>query len=262
VILTPFRGVGSLRRICEQRMAQETERMRREAEAMLRDQGLDARMRSEALESFQERWIRRFNELARELSWRIVHDNSRAGRRHFSEQAQKALGVPATAVFDEREMGRILDEAAVAAATYIKTIPGQYVGKVAAAIAQDLRQEPLPENQSLPQYIHSLGFNTVKRARFIARDQFHKVSATINEHQCRDLGCEGYIWSTSHDERVVGNPSGLYPHGSRMHGDHYKRDGKFFRYDKPPADGHAGLPIACRCIQRGVIDLVKALGRA
>jgi uncharacterized protein with gpF-like domain len=59
----------------------------------------------------------------------------------------------------------------------------------------------------------------------------------------------------------VGNPSGLYPHWHRQHGDHYAREGKVYSWDKPPADGHPGTPIGCRCFAQTIINVDAILGR-
>ena len=263
IILAPFRGVPALRRQTEQVMARETQRMREEVERAMRGESMSAATRALRLESIFSKWTDRFNELARELAWRVMNDSTRKGREHFTSEAGKALGIPAVAVFETEQMRRALEDASVAAATYIKTIPGQYVGKVAAAMAQNIRGEPLPGDVSLPEFIRSIGFSTKKRARFMARDQFHKITSTIVEVQAKGIGSDGYLWQTAQDERVVGNPSGLHPKGGPQHGDHYHRQGKFYKWSQPPADGNPGQPIGCRCFARVVIsDVKKLLGRA
>lgn len=42
----------------------------------------------------------------------------------------------------------------------------------------------------------------------------------------------GFIWETQVDERVVGNPTGLYPkvYDEYAHGDHWEREGKLYIY--------------------------------
>lgn len=85
---------------------------------------------------------------------------------------------------------------------------------------------------------------TDRRARLIARDQVGKLNAKVVEERHKELGIVAYTWSTSRDERVRGNPGGLYPNADPSH---WAREGKRFRYDDPPEGGHPGEPIQCRC---------------
>lgn len=54
-------------------------------------------------------------------------------------------------------------------------------------------------------------------------------------------GIEEYIWRTAGDNRV--RPA------------HILRNGKKFKWDRPPLDGHPGMAIRCRCVAIPVIDL-------
>lgn len=88
---------------------------------------------------------------------------------------------------------------------------------------------------------------STRRAELIARDQIGTLSSKLAQAKQQESGGIGYIWRTSQDERVVGDPGGLYPKGNERHGNHYERDGVFFRWDQPPHDGHPGEAINCRC---------------
>lgn len=258
--LTPFRGVPKLRAIVEAAMRKAVERMHRQVADVAQEPLLSAMQRSERLNDLLDKWGGQFDKLAKELAWRMVHDTSEAGRQHWMEQATKAMGVPAAAIFDSPEMQTTLENAAVAAATYIKSIPQEHIGKVAAALVTSLRQEQLPEGRTLAEHIEHIGGVTKRRAQFIARDQLHKVRSDIDEAQQRDIGIDEFIWRTSQDERVVGNPGGKYPKGTRMHGDHYHRNGKKYRWDKPPGGELPGKPIGCRCYAQPMLDVNKILG--
>lgn len=89
------------------------------------------------------------------------------------------------------------------------------------------------------------------RAELIARDQTLKVYGQIQEARQTDAGIEEYDWSTSDDERVRGNPSGVYP---KSHGNHWKLEGTRQRWDSPPIVDertgrreHPGGDFQCRC---------------
>ena len=83
-----------------------------------------------------------------------------------------------------------------------------------------------------------------KRADLIARDQVSKLNGQLTKQNQQSIGAKRYIWRTSRDERVRGNPDGLYPKAEYSH---YDRDGQEFSWDNPPEDGHPGEPINCRC---------------
>ena len=88
------------------------------------------------------------------------------------------------------------------------------------------------------------------RGRLIARDQVQKLNSAVAAKRQKDLGVVEYEWSTSRDERVRGNPSGLYPDAKFSH---WEREGQRFRYDEPPEDGHPGHAINCRCVAVPII---------
>ena len=72
------------------------------------------------------------------------------------------------------------------------------------------------------------------RARLIARDQTQKLAGQLNRLRQQTAGIDSYRWQTQEDNRV--RPT------------HAARNGRVFKWEKPPADGHPGQPIACRCI--------------
>lgn len=80
---------------------------------------------------------------------------------------------------------------------------------------------------------------TQRRARIIARDQTHKMNAILTRIRNQQLGIDSYIWHTMRDDRV-----------RRAH---REREGKKFRWDKPPVDGHPGYPINCRCTASAIL---------
>lgn len=92
------------------------------------------------------------------------------------------------------------------------------------------------------------------RSRLIARDQSSKFWTTLNRIRQEQAGVTEYEWWTREDERVRGNPDGLYP---RARPSHWDRHGKIFRWDRPPSDGHPGEPILCRCVARPIIRASK-----
>lgn len=101
-----------------------------------------------------------------------------------------------------------------------------------------------------------------KKCRLLARDQIGKLQGQVAETQMEEIGLEMYIWDTSGDERVRGNPAGKYPTAVPSH---YVMDGLLCRWDDAtvyskdngktwidrPANAvklHPGQDIQCRCV--------------
>lgn len=82
------------------------------------------------------------------------------------------------------------------------------------------------------------------RARLIARDQVGKLNGDLTHARQVDIGVTHYVWRTSLDERVRGNPfKNPVPQGQN----HWDRENEMFPWAEPPPDGHPGFPIQCRC---------------
>jgi SPP1 gp7 family putative phage head morphogenesis protein len=111
-----------------------------------------------------------------------------------------------------------------------------------------------------------------RRARIIARDQTAKLNSALTQGRMADAGIETYIWSTSEDERVRGNPTGLYPKALPSH---YVMNGKICRWDDPTVwleNGewvkrageapyfHPGMVIMCRCVAIPNWDELEGVG--
>lgn len=113
-----------------------------------------------------------------------------------------------------------------------------------------------------------------RRARIIARDQTAKLNSALTQGRMADAGIETYIWSTSEDERVRGNPTGLYPKALPSH---YVMNGKVCRWDDPTVwleNGewvkragdapyfHPGMAIMCRCVAIPNWDELEGVGES
>lgn len=82
------------------------------------------------------------------------------------------------------------------------------------------------------------------RARLIARDQVGKLNGELTRTRQEAIGVKQYKWHTALDERVRGNPAGLYPNADPSH---YDREGEIFDWATAPEGGHPGEAIQCRC---------------
>lgn len=96
-----------------------------------------------------------------------------------------------------------------------------------------------------------------KAAEQAAKRETETLHAVLNQFRQQQAGVTQYEWWTRQDERVRGNPTGLYP---RAKPSHYARQGQVYRWDRPPERGHPGEDYGCRCVARPVVTIapVKA----
>lgn len=88
---------------------------------------------------------------------------------------------------------------------------------------------------------------TLRKARFLARQETSLLLSKFRETRYRDIGSNRYRWSTSHDERV-------------RH-DHKDLNGKIFNWDMPPVTNrktgkrnNPGEDFGCRCTAIPIFD--------
>lgn len=124
----------------------------------------------------------------------------------------------------------------------IKSVPTQYMARVEQIVRTGVMAGTT--SREIAKQVKEASGISDRRAKIIARDQIGKANGELTQYRQTDLGVKEYDWITAHDERVRGNPAGRFP---RAVPSHYARDGKRFRWDKPPEGGHPGMAILCRC---------------
>lgn len=150
--------------------------------------------------------------------------------------------------------------------TLVKNLSDQYVKKITqyvsnAAISGTTSKEIAAKLLSMD---HTM---TVSRAKLIARDQVGKLNGTMMRARFEASGLSLYVWRTAADERVRGNPGGLYPDAVPSH---WIMEGKICRWDDSTLylddTGqwvrrtndmplvHPGMAIQCRCTAAPVDD--------
>lgn len=97
---------------------------------------------------------------------------------------------------------------------------------------------------------------TESRAALIARDQVLKANGQLTQLRQQSAGVTEYVWITSRDECVRGDPDGKWPNGS-----HFQLDGTTQQWAVPPVvddrtgrTGHPGSDYSCRCTASPVLD--------
>jgi len=101
----------------------------------------------------------------------------------------------------------------------------------------DLAQRAKVAASSATEAATSLAREATRRVRGVvasARAQVLQLGGQANATIQQAAGVESYIWRTMRDSRV--RPA------------HASRDGRRFRWDRPPSDGHPGAAYNCRCV--------------
>jgi SPP1 gp7 family putative phage head morphogenesis protein len=134
----------------------------------------------------------------------------------------------------------------------IKSISQEYLGKVTTIINESFIQGVTASN--VASAISEATGATYKRAKLIARNEISNLNAAIDLTHAEELNIVEYVWRTSRDERVRGNPSGKYPNATPSHHD---REGKVYSISEGAggSDVHPGIGILCRCTMEMVIEI-------
>lgn len=220
-------------------------RDRRDADEAQTIRDLVARARNSMAGSVTQRDV---EALAREYAAKT----SAHQRLELARQTRAVLGVDVLA--GDRKLPGIIDAFAAQNAALIRNIGDKLAHDVEVAAIDAVQRGRLASDLA-DDLEDRLGF-AEGRAKAIARDQIGKLNGDIDQARQRDLGVTSFIWRTVHDERVRGDPGGLYPKAKTSH---YALDAKRFRYDDPPLndDGEPILPADepnCRCRAEPVLD--------
>jgi len=122
-------------------------------------------------------------------------------------------------------------------ASLIKSLRAEHVGKVEKAISRAFAANT-PQDE-LREEIRKITGVSEGRARVIADDQVRKLQGRMTQQAHAELGVDEYVWRSQRDNRT--RPA------------HAERDGRTYRWDDPPADGHPSEPIGCRCYAEPVV---------
>lgn len=170
---------------------------------------------------------------------------------HNAKQLNKVVGrVIPIDLFGGEQFLRAQIQAYVAQSVRnIKNVEDQLLKEIADQVFSGARRGL--STQEISSIIRERTRVAKSRADLIARDQLNKLNGQLTKVRQQDVGVSRYVWRTSIDERVRGNPGGLYPDARPSHWD---REGKIYSWDKPPTDGHPGEPIQCRCYAEPIIE--------
>ncbi len=178
-----------------------------------------------------DRQVGDIEDLAQRISLKMATSTEAFNRRKFVSSINQAIGVNLSDIIKAEGVQVQIGASITENVDLIKTIPKQFHEKIKIAISSGIDKGD--DFFSIRKRILEIGQSTDKRAKLIARDQVAKLNAAVTEARQTKMGVTNYFWRTSQDERV--RPS------------HEENEGKKFAWDDPPATGHPGQDIQCRC---------------
>lgn len=179
--------------------------------------------------------------LARNASNTVNRILDLEAQRHtstFIETARRALGVNLAAVVQQEDLGEHLSIAVSRGASLIQGLSSDMTKRIELAVYENsLAGNSVATLRKRLQKEFAISDN---RAKLIARTETSRFNASLNQLRQEQAGVTSYIYSTSLDERVREL--------------HQSFNGRTFRWDKPPSDGHPGTAPNCRCLAKGIVE--------
>ncbi len=129
----------------------------------------------------------------------------------------------------------------------IGTIPERFHGSLYRRVSETFAEQPF-DKQALSKVLNREYGVSGSNLRRLTRDQTSKAIGQLTQARHGQLGISEYTWRTAQDERVRTT--------------HQVLDGTPQRWDSPPAVGHPGQDIQCRCVAIPVIPEAQGVAAA
>lgn len=159
----------------------------------------------------------------------IADKTSTFQKGQIEKQARAALGVDVFRA--EPNLDPVTGRFVQANVALIKSVPSQYFSDIEKTVTHGVQSGM--RHEDIAKLLTERYGVAEGRAALIARDQVGKFYGKLAEVRQKSLGVTGYIWNTVHDNRV--------------RDEHAALDGQHFEWSDPPADGHPGEAVNCRC---------------
>ncbi len=193
-----------------------------------------------------EHMLREYSNLikpwARAVSRRMLTDVSRKDEREWVKVSATMSSSIKEELHRTSATGKLLRALMGEQVELITSLPLDAAKRVHDLTLKNL--EAGGRSKDIAKEIMRTGEVTKSRATLIARTEVARTSSLLTQSRAQQIGSEGYIWRTSHDQDVRKA--------------HKEMEGKFVRWDSPPtlSDGtttHAGQIYNCRCYPEPVI---------
>lgn len=193
---------------------------------------------------------------------RLIREGFRSGKTLSNEYAQSTYSHNEKSISDaiEKQLGvavqlpasdvESVNDWVVQNSELITSLQDEYLNRVQQSITNGFLRGR--STRQVAQEIQKATNITWRRANTIARNEIGNLNAQINSKRNEELGIDEGIWRTAKDERVRGNPSGLYPNAKPSH---WANEGKRFKLSKGIKGIKPGEEILCRCWTEAIIPL-------
>lgn len=170
------------------------------------------------------------------LAMEAFSETNKRNLRSLREQFKAVLGVD---VFvNEPELVQVAQSFIEENASLIQGADAEFLKQVEGEVYRGFRGGR--RASAISERLQQLSGISKSRADLIAIDQIQKINGQLTRNRQLKLGVSKYRWRTVLDERV--------------RKEHRRREGRVFSWDDPPADGHPGEPIRCRCFAEPYLD--------
>jgi len=167
------------------------------------------RPKSKPAPSKKRRQPRVIDSPAEEIALHAVQMAADEADEHVVKELRRTVKIDAEKLMTSEGVNDYIDAMVTSNVALIKTIPQEFFSDVERTIldgyAQGIALKPMME-----QLQEKVGVSA-RRAKLIAADQMNKVNSDVERRRMLNIGITRYKHSTSKDERVSGNPAGLYP---------------------------------------------------
>ncbi|WP_416425594.1 hypothetical protein RAM80_07505 [Pseudomonas sp. App30] len=167
------------------------------------------RPKSKPAPSKKRRQPRVIDSPAEEIALHAVQMAADEADEHVVKELRRTVKIDAEKLMTSEGVNDYIDAMVTSNVALIKTIPQEFFSDVERTIldgyAQGIALKPMME-----QLQEKVGVSA-RRAKLIAADQMNKVNSDVERRRMLNIGITRFKWSTSKDERVSGNPAGLYP---------------------------------------------------
>ena len=189
----------------------------------------------------------------------IVNSLNRIQKNKFINNVNSAIGVDLAQILQNESLEDFVNMQINKNVSLVKSIPDEFFKQIEAEIYNGVSNGAtygsIAKRISGIKDISSVFGKLSNRTKFIARNEVENINAALVKKRSEKVGLKKFIWQTSRDERVRGNPAGLYPDAKCSH---YKLDGKEFTW----ADGancgtkviYPGSDFNCRCVAINIIE--------
>ena len=184
----------------------------------------------EAVNNLQlpEGWERRSEAEIQAYFQRVTQWHWRQAQRTFG----RALGIRIPLIGDGVQYDTAMRARIVENVDYVRQVPVQGRARLLQAIEKQLEAAPFDEERLARALNRQFGYEDYNLRR-LTRDQTSKAVGNLTQERQTGAGVTHYRWSTSLDEAVRSS--------------HRLLESKIFAWSDPPAVGHPGNDIQCRC---------------